>query len=105
MQILEITTGIDSPLYCPFTGEKLFDEGFTEHGDSTHLQGVWISEALDIPSQVKGRLKEAWDIFDSASGEFEDWLRTLELDGHFAIRISHSSLIGLTTWYVFQSEC
>jgi hypothetical protein len=104
MQIIDITTDIDAPFYCPFTGEKLFGEGFEGSGDSSHLQGVWISEAIDSPEHLKGELKEAWDAYDCEELEFDGWLAALDLPGHFAIEISHCAPIGITTWYVFSSS-
>jgi hypothetical protein len=104
MQILDITTGIDAPFYCPFTGGQLFGEDFEASGDSPHLQGVWISEAIDTPELLKGEMKQAWNGNDSEDLEFREWLAARDLSGHFAIEISHGAPIGITAWYVFKSD-
>lgn len=101
MQILNLPTDIDAPLYCPFSGIKLYDEGFEDHGDSPFVQCIWISEALDMPSMLKGEMKEKWKSYDEEQ-EFEEWLEELDVDNHFAICVFHPDLIGLTTWYVFR---
>lgn len=74
-----------------------------DHGDSSNLQGVWLSEIISEPSRLKGEMKEIWHTYDPEQNDFSDWLEKLEILDHFAISITERPPSQMTAWYVFKT--